>query len=96
MDNGHFISRDKKALRYYEDNCRPQNRSSNRFSGEADKDIFGEHLKREIGQERFDKLEIIKNYYFEETEANFRMIAATYRLKVNELVKELGIVNPFK
>lgn len=96
MDNGHFISRDCKAVRYNPDNCRPQNRSSNRFRGEADKDKFKDHLIREIGQERLDQLEKSKRDYFPDSTITYELIADEYRNLVNELIKTLNIENPFR
>lgn len=61
VDCGHYYSRRHMGTRYDLDNCRPQNRSSNRFMGEADKDIFRDHLIRQIGQQRFDSLDIKKD-----------------------------------
>ena len=61
IDNGHYHSRYFMGTRYWLDNCRPQNRSSNRFQGEKDKDRFKENLIKEIGKERFEDLEERKN-----------------------------------
>ena len=61
IDNGHCFSRAHKTTRFEIDNCRPQNRSSNRFSGEADHYKFIENLKLEIGEERFSRIEALKD-----------------------------------
>lgn len=93
MDNGHFESRARETTRYYEDNCRPQNRSSNRFSGEADHRTFGINLRNQIGHDRFNLVmdiacsyseQILDVFYYEE-------IAEKYRTLTNQLVKELNI-----
>lgn len=96
MDNGHYVSRDYKAVRYNPDNCRPQNRSSNRFRGEADKDKFKDHLLREIGQERLDEIEKSKRDYFADSTMTYNLIADKYRNLVNQLIKEMNIENPFR
>lgn len=93
MDNGHFESRANESTRYYEDNCRPQNRSSNRYSGEKDHRKFGENLRKQIGEERWIELNMLINqqsifkydiFYYEE-------VAARYRVLTNKLLKELNI-----
>ncbi len=95
IDNGHYISRSCKATRYHEDNCRPQNRSSNRHSGEADHEKFGNNLLKEIGQKRFDNLFKIHNDYTPDTEDHYEFIARYYRNKIKEIIRQLGIDNPF-
>lgn len=91
MDNGHFRSRGYQATRYWENNCRPQNRSSNRFKGELDHDTFGDHLKIEIGPEAFDELNLMYRQETMVSEEYFLEIAKKYRVLVNELVKEHSI-----
>jgi len=86
MDNGHGFSRQFKTTRYYEDNCRPQNRSSNRFSGEADHYTFLDNLKKEIGEERFQKLDELRRTEGEDNEMFYKEQSDKYRKLVNELV----------
>nr|WP_319268257.1 hypothetical protein [uncultured Draconibacterium sp.] len=88
MDNGHCFSREFKATRYCEDNCRPQNRSSNRFSGEADHYKFIENLTSEIGEERFAKVDELRKSVGEDNELFYRAQATKYRKLVNALVKQ--------
>lgn len=91
LDNGHYQSRRHMATRYDEDNCRPQNRSSNRFQGEADKEKFRTNLIKEIGQERFDAMEAkSRNPVFSYSRNDFVEIAETFRLATNELLKSKG------
>lgn len=96
IDNGHYYSRKYLATRYHEDNCRPQNKSSNQWRGEADHEKFGENLLKEIGEQRFNVLIEIHNNPIPATEEHFDFIARYYRNKVNEIVRQLGIVNPFR
>jgi hypothetical protein len=91
MDNGHYHSRGHQATRYYEDNCRPQNRSSNRFKGEMDKAKFGDNLKSEIGQYAFNELNLMYRQQIMVSELYFKEIATKYRKLVNQLVKEHDI-----
>lgn len=90
-DNGHFHSRGFMATRYFEDNCRPQNRSSNRFSGEMDHPKFGDNLKDEIGEERFNELNLMFRQTTMVSTEYFKEIADKYRILVNRLVKEHDI-----
>jgi hypothetical protein len=93
IDNGHYHSRANMATRYEENNCRPQNRSSNRFQGEADKFKFQENLIKEIGQEEFDRIEkLARNSSFKFGETELKEIADKYRKLTNELLKQKGAV----
>ena len=91
MDNGHCFSRRFLLTRYEEDNCRPQNRSSNRFSGEADHYKFRDNLKKEIGEERFGRLDELRKQEGKDTVEFYRNQSEKYRKLVNELVKEKQI-----
>jgi len=88
FDNGHCYSRDNKTIRYNEDNCRPQNRSSNRYRGEADHYTFIEHLKEEIGEERFNAIDKLRREDGEDNILFYKEQADKYRKLVNELVKK--------
>lgn len=91
MDNGHCFSRKDKATRYEEDNCRPQNRSSNRFSGEADHYTFIDNLKEEIGEERFNRIDHLRKQEGEDTEMFYKQKSDKYRYLVNRLVNKHNI-----
>lgn len=95
VDNGHCMSRKFKALRYWIDNCRPQNRSSNRFSGEADHYTFIDNLKAEIGEERFDLLESMRNDVVHDSVDFYRMNFELYTLLLKEELKQKGVNNPW-
>jgi hypothetical protein len=91
IDNGHYISRYHMATRFEESNCRPQNRSSNRFRGEADKFKFQENLIKEIGQDEFNRIEALaRNSSFKYGEHELKEIADKYRRWTNELLKQKG------
>jgi hypothetical protein len=85
IDCGHYHSRYFNGTRYEPDNARPQNRSSNRFRGEADKPKFEQNLIREIGEERFQQLAVKSKSNGKYGDYELKGIADTYR----ELVKEL-------
>lgn len=91
FDCGHYISRKYKTIRFEEDNCRPQNRSSNRFSGEADHYKFRENLIKDIGIEKVERIERLKDEEGEDNEIFYREIADKYRMLTNELIKKCNI-----
>lgn len=59
LDAGHFIGRQFTAVRWNEDNCRPQCRSCNRFE-EGNKDKFRAALVNELGEQKVLLLESMK------------------------------------
>lgn len=85
IDNGHYFSRIYNSTRYYPDNCWPQNRSSNRFRGEADKDTFRERIISKIGNDRFRYMVDIKASLWT---GNFQEEAEKYERLVKELIVE--------
>lgn len=87
MDNGHFFSRKFLLTRYEEDNCRPQNRSSNRFSGEADHYTFQDNLLRQIGEKRFNRLDELRKQEGSDTLEFYQKQASKYKRLVAELVR---------
>ena len=89
MDNGHCFSRRFKTLRYNEDNCRPQNRSSNRFSGEADHYRFIDNVKAEIGEEKFNELDRLRHEVGEDDETFNIQQANKYKELINTLLVQL-------
>ncbi len=55
MQAGHFLSRRHKSTLYDPDNLRPQCVACNMFRG-GEQFIFGQKLRLEIGDERFEAL----------------------------------------
>ena len=96
IDNGHCFSRAFKSTRFEEDNCRPQNGSSNRFSGEADHYKFIKNLKAEIGEERFAVIEKLKDQECHDSETFYRLQFETYKHLFNELLNERRWEDPWK
>lgn len=91
LDCGHFISRANMATRYDLNNCRPQNRSSNRFRGEADKEKFRDNLVKEIGIEEMGSL---MNRSKSSVKLGMIVLKGTadyFHNQVNELVKSKKI-----
>jgi len=91
FDNGHCFSRSFLLTRYEEDNCRPQNRSSNRFSGEADHYKFKDKLKEEIGEERFNRIDQLRQSEGNDTISFYQEQSDKYRELTNELVERFNI-----
>ena len=91
IDNGHCFSRSFLLTRYEEDNCRPQNRSSNRFSGEADHYKFKDKLKEEIGEERFNRIDQLRQSEGNDTISFYQEQSDKYRELTNELVERFNI-----
>lgn len=96
IDNGHCFSRANKATRFEEDNCRPQNRSSNRFSGEKDHYTFIKNLRAEIGEERFARIERLKDLTGDDSETFYHLQYDTYKHYFEELLTERGWNDPWK
>jgi hypothetical protein len=70
IQNGHFVSRSVLALRYSEENCRPQCVGCNVFGG-GKVATFGTKLEEELGQGTIARLyktsqTIVKNYPYQE------------------------------
>lgn len=91
VDNGHCFSRDDKPTRFNEDNCRPQNRGSNRYRGEADHYKFIDNLKAEIGEERFNIVDKLRREHIDDNEQWYLEMSDKYMKLTNDLIKELGV-----
>lgn len=89
-DNGHCFSRENKSTRFEEDNCRPQNRKSNRYQGEADHYTFRENLRKEIGDERFERIEKLMRESGNDSEVFYNEQAEKYRKLTNDLLKKFS------
>ena len=96
IQNGHYMSRRYMSTRFSEDNCRPQNRSSNRFSGEKDHYTFIKNLRAEIGEERFERIERLKDSTGEDSETFYHLQYDTYKHLFQELLFERGLSDPWK
>lgn len=90
-DNGHFIKREHKAVRYDENNCRPQCKTCNgdiKHNGkQAD---FRRELVNEIGEDAVLELERKSRETIKADGYFYRAIATKYRVKVNEIQNEIG------
>ena len=91
IDNGHLFSRKFKTTRYHIDNCWPQNRSSNRFSGEADHYLFKEIVIKKIGDDRFFIIDQLRKQTGSDTLEFYEEQASKYLKLINDLAEEKGI-----
>ena len=95
LDCGHYINREHISVRFNENNARPQCTYCNRYRSGKHFD-FGVKLAKEIGAEEFDNLRQMAMFTDNDNELYFREQAEFYRKKVNEIIKERNIINPWK
>ena len=90
VDNGHYLKREHKATRFHENNCRPQCKTCNGDTKHNGRQIeFRENLVNEIGIDAVEQLEALGRTTIKANGLFYRQIADEYRIKVNELQKEL-------
>ncbi len=91
-DNGHYMKREHKATRYHENNCRPQCKTCNGDTKHNGKQAeFRVHLANEIGEENVVKIENLSRTLIKANHLFYKEKSDYYRIKVNELQKELGV-----
>ena len=92
VDNGHYLKREHKATRFHENNCRPQCKTCNGDTKHNGKQIeFRENLVNEIGIDVVEQIEALGRSTIKANGYFYRQIADEYRIKVNELQKELKV-----
>ena len=84
MQNGHFISRASRILRWREDNCRVQCYACNvmRYGQNY---IFGANLNKEYGYNKADELLIESKKIIRQTDQDLVDLINEYKQKVNNL-----------
>lgn len=90
VDNGHYQKREHKATRYHLNNCRPQCKICNgdtKHNGKQSE--FRVHLSYEIGEENVVNIERLARTKVKATSKFYRDIADEYRIKLNELQKQI-------
>ena len=86
MQNGHFWSRTHLSTRFNEDNCKVQCVGCNIFK----KGNYIEYTKRllkELGEEKFNELEQLKNSTVKISKAEYEQMIEHY----NQKIKEYGL-----
>lgn len=92
IDNGHYLKREHKATRFHENNCRPQCKTCNGDTKHNGKQIeFRENLVNEIGIDAVEQIEALGRTTIKANGYFYRQISDEYRIKVNELQKELKV-----
>ena len=84
MQNGHFISRASRILRWREDNCRPQCYACNCMRyGQAY--IFGANLNKEFGFNKAEELLIESKKIIKQSDQDLLDLIEQYKEKVSLL-----------
>ena len=78
MQNGHYVSRSIRILRWSEDNCRPQCMGCNVFHG-GRIITFRENLVKELGEDSVQFLEASRHTIFKPTTEWLEMKIAHYQ-----------------
>ena len=86
MQNGHFWSRTHLSTRYNEDNCKVQCVGCNIFK-KGNYIKYTKRLLKELGEEKFDELERLKNSTVKISKAEYEQMIEHY----NQKIKEYGI-----
>lgn len=86
---GHFHTRTHMATRWDEDNTRVQCVSCNMFK-EGNKPVYAEKLRNELGEEKFDMLNIKKNNFWKPAAFELGILTKEYQNKIDELSKVHG------
>lgn len=92
IDNGHYMKREHKATRYLLNNCRPQCKTCNGDTKHNGKQVeFRENLCNEIGEDNVIKIEKLSKSSIKANHLFYKEKSDYYRVKVNELQKELKV-----
>ena len=84
MQNGHFISRSSRILRWRQDNCRPQCYACNCMRyGQAY--IFGANLNKEYGFNKAEELLIESKKIIKQSDQDLLDLINIYKQKVETL-----------
>ena len=95
IELGHYLRRNLKSLRFNENNGRPQCHYCN-TTMDGLKGLFGQKLIQEIGIEAFDNLRQLSLFDEPETIEFYRENASKYRVKLNHLLRQRNLINPWK
>ena len=86
MQNGHFWSRTHLSTRFNEDNCKVQCVGCNIFK-KGNYIVYTKKLLKELGEEKFNELEQLKNSTVKILKAEYEQMIEQY----NQKIKEYGI-----
>lgn len=85
MQCGHFQSRRHYATRWHTNNCKPQCVKCNMFE-QGQQFIFGNKLKAEIGEDRFNELLQLSNTSVKRSQDDYKEMIAYYKNELNKLM----------
>tara|TARA_B100000519_G_C14257060_1_gene445569 strand:+ start:3804 stop:4187 length:384 start_codon:yes stop_codon:yes gene_type:complete len=85
MQAGHFQSRRHYATRWLSDNCRPQCVKCNMFM-QGNIWIYGNKLKAEIGEDKFDKLIQLSNTSVKRSKQDYEDMIKYYKDELNKFM----------
>lgn len=88
MQNAHFWSRGNLSTRWEEINCRPNCVGCNVFK-HGNYIVYTRKMLDELGEEKFNELEQLKNTMFKSNVNWFKSQIEDYKQKVNELSDKL-------
>lgn len=92
VDNGHYMKRGHKSTRFHENNCRPQCKVCNGNTLHNGKQVeFRINLINEIGLKEVEEIEKLSKESIKAGYHFYKEISDKYRVKVNELQKELNL-----
>tara|TARA_R100000655_G_scaffold68955_1_gene107198 strand:+ start:205 stop:588 length:384 start_codon:yes stop_codon:yes gene_type:complete len=85
MQCGHFQSRRHYATRWLSDNCRVQCVKCNMFE-QGQQFIFGNKLKAEIGEDKFDEVIQLSKTSVKRTKQDYEDLIKYYKDELNKLM----------
>ena len=92
IDCGHFVPRNRKAVRFDERNCAPQCKGCNRFqNGEQWK--FGMYIDHTYGEGTAELLQGLGKKVHKREKKDFLYLIDEYKAKVKEEMKKLEVDN---
>ena len=83
MQNGHFWSRTHLSTRFNEDNCKVQCVGCNIFK-KGNYIVYTKKLLKELGEEKFNELEQLKNSTVKISKAEYEEMIKHYTQKIKE------------
>ena len=90
-DCSHYWSRSHKSTRWYEDNCCAECSYDNRMNS-SHLDGLGRHLRKKLGEQKFEMLNWLHNQPYKLTEFELAELVKMYQKKIIELKKTKNFI----
>jgi hypothetical protein len=90
MDCGHFVTRNHKVTRYYEENCHPQDTFCNRYK-HGEQYLHGQYIDLRHGDGTAEYLMFVSKQPVKRTRTDFEYLINEYKQKAREQADKLGI-----